>query len=213
MTVQSINTLTPSLLHAGNSNGWRVVYTVTGQEGDIVQRFVDTAGNPGPETPVNTDPAGAQDQADIAMLADGRFAIVWTNNGQLQLQRYDAAGEFSPADDQNNPLNVDSPAGGLTAIAGSEADGGFYTAAWVDGNFTQIWGRLIDATSGFLINSVTRSSDDFLANHPGLQSTRTSPVVAIGGAGFIAIGWQDTSDSHPGVYVRRFPLPSAIVLQ
>ena len=27
------------------------------------------------------------------------------------------------------------------------------------------------------------------------------------GAGYVAIGWQDASPAHPGVFVRRFPLP------
>ena len=48
---------------------------------------------------------------------------------------------------------------------------------------------------------------DFVANIAGEVGQRVKPVAAIGGAGFLAIGWQDASASQPGVFVRRFPLP------
>ena len=54
---------------------------------------------------------------------------------------------------------------------------------------------------------VARPDARDLAEREGTSGMRTGPAVAIGGAGFVAIGWQDDSPTHFGVYVRRFPLP------
>jgi hypothetical protein len=41
-----------------------------------------------------------------------------------------------------------------------------------------------------------------------VATVRRAPAVAIGGGGFVAFGWQDDSAVRPGLYVRRFPLPT-----
>ncbi len=194
---------------AGNANGWRVVYVAPGQGADVFMKPVDPNGVVGPQAPVNLDGAGEQTHADVAMHDDGRFAVVWSSNGALMFQRYAADGT-AIAGDQDQPLNVDSPAGQDAAIAAGIDAGGFYTAAWlaVDGS---IWARYLGTTDRFLINAVNGTFDDFLASHPFGPFVRGAPDVAIGGNGFVAIGWPDTSDVHPGIYVRRFPLPSALV--
>ena len=80
-------------------------------------------------------------------------------------------------------------------------------AAWHadDGS---VWARYIGGDSGFGYNFVTGQNADFRATHPAITTARTGAAVAIGGDGFGAIGWQDTSAEHPGVYVRRFPMPN-----
>jgi hypothetical protein len=195
---------------AGNANGWVLAYTGPGTEGDIFTRTVDPTGNVGAEKIVNLDPVGLQGEASVAMLADGRFVVVWSNVGAITFQRFDATGQ-PVAGDQDQSLIVSSPLGGKTAVAAGDDSGGFFTAVWQSGNDGTIWARLIGGSEGFLINSVTGTFDDFLASHPGIAGQRVNPDVAIGGDGFIAIGWTDLAPTNAGVRLRRFPLPSALV--
>jgi len=195
---------------AGNADGWVVVYTGQGQDRDIFIRSIDLEGSVGAETVVNLATVGAQDEADVAMLADGRFAVTWSNEGVLQFQRFDASGT-SVSGDQEQPLSVSSPPGGKTAIAAGDDSGGFYAAAWQSGTDGTIWGRFLGADDRFLINAVNGTFDDFLASHPSIVGQRVNPDVAVGGAGWVAIGWTDLEPANPGVKVRRLPLPSALV--
>ncbi len=193
---------------AGHPGGFLVTYSAAES---VYFRTVSLEGVVGAETKVNlTD--GEHVEPAIATLPDGRFVVVWrTDHGDVLFQRYDAAG-VAVTGDQDSSLSVDSPGGFTPAVAGSASAGTFWTAAWSTGDGS-VWARHIDAEETFLRNSVNGRLDDFLANHPAVTNgDRHYPDVAIGGNGWVAIGWADLVPDGDtgvgrGVRVRRFPLP------
>jgi hypothetical protein len=192
---------------AGGDNGWMVVYPGSGAgDGDgVFFKTVAPTGQVGSETKVNIVTAGVQDQPDVAMQKDGRAVVVWQSGGQVLFQRY-VLPTMAVSGDQDSPLSQSAPApASMPVVAG---DLTWFAAAWVSGD-GRIWARFIGQDSGFGLNHVNGQNDDFDASHPYFKTPRTGPAVAIGGEGFVAIGWQDTSaaDDHHGIIVRRFPLP------
>jgi hypothetical protein len=190
---------------AGSPSGWVVAYAGAGVDSDVFTRTVSTTGAPSAERKVNLLDAGPQDQPDVAMQPDGSFAVVWSSGGAMMFQRFDPSGE-PVAGDQDTPLSVGSPAGFEPALAASADVGDFYAAAWATFDGT-VWARFVGGGNDrFLRNHVNGTLDDFLASHPGIVGSRIHVDVAIGGAGFVAVGWADDSDTHPGLHVRRLPL-------
>ena len=92
-------------------------------------------------------------------------------------------------------------------MAGSTLAGGMFVVAWLDTASNQIESRILGGSSGFLFNNVDGQDDEFqvsIAAH-----ARNNPTVTIGGAGqFIAYGWEDGNSTLPGIYARRFPVPT-----
>ena len=195
---------------AGTSAGWIVVYAgAGGGDGDgILMRKVDMNGTAGTEALVNAATSGVQDEPDISALDDGSFAIVWRSGGDIFVQRFDPAAT-PVSSDQDNPINTttdgDQASPVITAAVGV---GDFYAVAWQDAASGSIRARFLGAIGGYRFNSVTGQNDDFDAANPFVAGERHAPAIAIGGGGFVAIGWQDDSADHPGVFVRRFPLPA-----
>jgi hypothetical protein len=174
----------------------------------IKVRVINTDGTPsGGEQVVNGSGAGA-DGGKIAVLPDGRFAVVWSTGGDIFLQRFDAKGQ-PIAGDQAQPLNDLVIEGDQTqpTIASTPTAGGSYVVAWHDASTGHIRARVVGGSSGFLFNNVNGQSSEFQASREDGRS-RAHPILAVGGAGpFIAIGWEDRSATGAGVVVRRFPLP------
>jgi hypothetical protein len=193
---------------AATPGGWLVAYHGAGSgDGDgVFTRTVDPTGVVGTETRVNTVTDGVQDQPDVATLPDGRALVVWRGPGGVLFQRFDASG--TPVGlDQDQPLSLDSPGAATPVASGGAGLGDFFAVAWL-ANDGSVWGRYLGGSSGFGFNSVTGQNGDFLASHPGLAVPRSGPAIAVGGAGFVAMGWSVTSDdAHHGVFVRRLPLP------
>ena len=192
---------------AGSTNeGWVVGYQSA--DNNIYYNTVSTNGQVGSRVRVNIVTKDVQSDVDVAMLSDGRFALVWNNNGAIVFQRYDAQGTLV-AGDQEHALNSNSGNGSAPTIAASDLSGGFFAVAWENPDNGGVWGRFAGASSGFLFNSVTGQDGEYLASHPAIVTARSAPAIAIGGDGYVAIGWSDNSNEHPGLYVRRFPLPAA----
>jgi hypothetical protein len=192
---------------AGNEKGWVVVYE--GPNENIFMRRIGPDGFPtGVPEPVNSIQTGTQDQPDVAMLDDGRFIIVWhdANGDEIRFQRYDANGVKVAGDDQAEPLNLASP-GAMQQRPVAAAGLDFFAVAWedVDGSVSA---RYVDAQSGFRFNAVTGQNGEFLASRSDIpDGARSAPAIAVGGRGYVAIGWQANGPNHHGIYVRRFPLP------
>ena len=189
---------------AGYAGGWLVAYsgTGTGDTDGIFLARVTTTGQVTSTTLVNAMTAGIQDQPDVAVLDDGRSAVVWRNSdARIFFQRFDAGGT-PRTNDQLEPLQQSSPPPAADPVV--ERAGAYFAAAWAAGGGT-IWGRFLGADSGFAFNYVTGQTGDFEASHPGIVGERSRPSLAVGN--FVAVGWQDVSAGHPGVFVRRLPLP------
>jgi hypothetical protein len=191
---------------AGSTQGWVVVYQGAGtDDGDgVFVKRIDPSGGIGAEARVNAATQGAQDQPDVAALSDGRFVVAFRSGGDVFAQRFDAFGGALPGD-QDAPLHEATD--GEQAHPAAAGYGSVFAIAWEDADRGGISARFLGAEGGSLYNSVNGQNVDFDASQPGVAGTRRLPAVAIGGAGFVAIGWQDVGGS-PGIYVRRFPLPT-----
>ena len=191
---------------ASRGKDWVVVWK---SGAGIKRRTVGADGTPsGSEEPVNTSGAGA-DGARIASLPDGRFAVVWSKNGDIFVQRFDERA-IPIADDQAQPINDVVTEGEQTqpTIAATPAAGGSYVVAWHDASTGHIRARFLGGSSGFLFNNVNGQTTEFQASQVDGRD-RAAPVAAVGGSGpFVAIGWEDKSSDNAGIVVRRFPLPS-----
>lgn len=191
---------------AATRNGWVAVWrSPTG----IKLRSVDGNGTPsGGEQTVN-DGGGAAEGGRVASLPDGRFAVVWSKNGDIFVQRYDARG-VAIAGDQEQPVNdlVTQGEQNQPAIASTPGVGGSYVVAWRDARSGEIHARFLGGSGGFLPNNVNGDVTEFVASRAA-NHDRATPIVAVGGsAPFVAIGWEDKSSQSPGIVVRRFPIPS-----
>jgi hypothetical protein len=197
---------------AATSSGWVVAW----QSGsDVKLRRVGSDGMPlAAEVTVNDGShSGVQDHPGVATAGDS-FAVVWADHGaangtDIFVQRYKADGTALPGDQATRVNNV-SGDGEQTvpAIAGNTAVGGMYATTWFDATTSHVRARLLGASGGFLFNNVDGQTNEFQASLVDGHA-RTSPTIAIGGSGpFIAIGWEDLDASSPGVYVRRFPVPT-----
>jgi hypothetical protein len=90
------------------------------------------------------------------------------------------------------------------------AGSGFFLVAWETtdaGGAGNIAARFVGGASGFGYNSVTGQNDEFIATDLQLQGDRHLPAVALGA--YAVVGWEDRSADLHGVYVRRFPAPTA----
>ncbi len=191
---------------ASRGKDWVVVWK---SGAGIKRRTVGADGTPsGSEEAVNTSGAGA-DGARVASLPDGRFAVVWSKDGDVFVQRFDARA-IPIADDQAQPINDVITDGEQTqpTIAATPAAGGSYVVAWRDASTGHIRARFLGGSSGFLFNNVNGQTSEFQASR-GDGHDRAAPVAAVGGSGpYVAIGWEDKSSDNAGIVVRRFPLPS-----
>lgn len=135
--------------------------------------------------------------------------MTWRSAGDIYFQRFAADGTPN-AEDQAAPIHavMDGEQSSPAAAAGGDF-GDFFVVAWENRADGTVWARNVGGSTGFVYNSVTGQNDAYDAAHPGhLQGVRRSPMVAIGGGGAVAIGWQDDNPAYPGIYVRRFPLPT-----
>jgi len=191
---------------AGTPTGWVAVW----QSGTAVKlRVLNPDGLPqGSDQTVNENGSVVQ-RPRVASLADGRFAVTWASAGDIFVQRYDAKGARL-AGDQNVAINDVVKVGeqNTPSIAGTTAANGSYVAVWLDVASSNVNGRMLGGSAGFLFNNVNGQSTEFQASRSSGRE-RANPVVTSGGAGpYVAIGWEDKTSPGPGIIARRFPLPS-----
>jgi hypothetical protein len=199
---------------ATGSSGWVAVW----ESGtDVKLRAIGSSGTPsGPDRTVNDASLhhGTQDHPGVAVLGDGSICVVWADHGasggaDIFVQRYDKDLNKVP-NDQAVRLNDAVSAGDQVSpvVAGSAAAGGSFVVAWVDNGAGHVRARLLDSAGGFFYNNVDGQNGEFQASISS-SHTRANPTVAVGGAApAIAIGWEDRTSGNPGIFVRRFPVPT-----
>jgi hypothetical protein len=189
---------------AGSPSGWLVAYNGAGPgDGDgVFLNTISPTGTLGSPTLVNTVTQGTQDQPAIAALSDGSSLVAWRSGGNIFFQRFDATGA-PVAGDQDAPLNTSAMGGMLNPTVGAGPD--FFTVAWETGS-ADVYARYVGGGAGFGYNTISGQNGDFEATSPSVMGQRHNPSVAVGS--YVAFGWEDDSTAHPGVYVRRFPLPT-----
>jgi predicted lipoprotein with Yx(FWY)xxD motif len=179
----------------GYAGGWIVAYE---SGDDVLYSKVTSSMTVDPAKTANVQTSGVQDQPDVAVLSDGRFAIVWRSDGNVFFQRYALDGSPVAGDQDAAAHVVVDGAKGAPAVAGG---GELYALAWEDG--ASLRGRLLGANGGFLFNAVTGQNDDFVITRS--TAAPKKPAIAVGS--YLVFGWEDMSAAAPGMYVRRFPLP------
>ena len=190
---------------AGFSSGWKVVYS---SGASIFTRKVSLDGGVASPITVNVVNNGDQDQPDIASLDDGRSIVVWHGGGDIFFQRFDAMGA-AIEHDQEAPLNTVAAGDQQRPVVAAGANAGnFFAVAWETVDTGSISARFVGGDVGFGYNSITGQNDEFPAAHPAILAERHRPAIAVGGDGYVVIGWQDDSEEHHGIYVRRFPKPA-----
>ena len=190
---------------ASFSDGWRVVYS---SASSIFTRKVSLDGGVASPITVNIVHNGDQDQPDIASLDDGRSIVVWHGGGDVYFQRYTAA-SVAIENDQGLPLNTVTAGDQQRPVVAAGANAGdFFAVAWETVDPGSIAARFVGADAGFGYNSVTGQNDEFAAAPATSATGLHRPAIAVGGDGYVVIGWQDESEAHHGVYVRRFPKPA-----
>ena len=112
------------------------------------------------------------------------------------------------AGDQLHPLNTVTAGDQQHPVAAGAGAGSYFAVAWETVDTAAIAARFVGGDAGFGFNSVTGQNDEFAAGHPAITGERHRPAIAVGGDGYVVIGWQDDSAANHGVYVRRFPKPA-----
>jgi hypothetical protein len=177
---------------------------------DIKLAVLSPDGTPEGEQKVNGSArTGPVSHPDVAVLADGRFAVAFSDRGDVFVQRYGTDGK-QLAGDQDNRINAIVADGDQRApvIAAMPAAGGSYAVAWLDGASGDVRAAYLGGSAGFLFNPIDAEAGEFAASAvPGRR--RANPAIAVGGSGpFVAVVWEDTSsDAKAGIYGRRLPLP------
>lgn len=180
---------------AGYAGGWIVAYE---NGDDVFYSKVSASMTVDPAKTANIQTSGVQDQPDVAVLADGRFAVVWRSDGNVFFQRFTLDGSAIAGDQDAAAHAAVDGAKAAPAVAGS---GDVYAVAWEDG--AALRGRLLGGDGGFLFNAVTGQNDDFVITRSAVAPKK--PAIALGS--YLVFGWEDLSAPAPGLYVRRFPLP------
>ena len=174
----------------------------------IFTRKVSLDGGVASPSTVNVVNNGDQDQPDIASLDDGRSIVVWHGGGDIFFQRFDVMGA-AIEHDQEAPLNTVAAGDQQRPVVAAGANAGnFFAVAWETVDTGSISARFVGGDVGFGYNSITGQNDEFPAAHPAILAERHRPAIAVGGDGYVVIGWQDDSEEHHGIYVRRFPKPA-----
>lgn len=173
-------------------------------------------GTPSPEEKVNDGALhpGPVSHPDVTALPDNRFAVVFSDRGDIFVQRHGTDGK-PIAKDQESPLNAIVTAGDQygPVIAPMPSAGGSYAVAWIDGASGDARAAYLGGSASFLFNPIDGQPSEFVASKtPGRK--RTNVTIAVGGlpaadgGPFVVVGWEDTSsDAKAGVYGRRLPLP------
>src|SRR5688572_17053926 len=77
---------------------------------------------------VNTTTEGDQGGPNIAALADGGWAVVWVDNGDLKFQLFDAAGDKSGSERTVNTVTAGAQQSPTIAVLAS----GNFVVTWMD---------------------------------------------------------------------------------
>lgn len=194
----------PAIGTDGTGN-FRVVWqteVVQNDFGVAVRRFAEDGTPSALQSQVNVFTGGFQHNADIAVAADGSFAVVWQDDGQqaasdIFLRTFDTDG-----DPTSGELVVNQSEGFFRARPAVAMDAlGNLVVAWeaeIVGEVHNIYARRFDAAGAPL-------SDEFRVNAT-VTGSQKAPDVARRGTGEFLVVWESDGQDGDGlgVYGQRF---------
>jgi uncharacterized delta-60 repeat protein len=164
------------------------------------QRYDVSGTARGSEFLVNSTIPGSQAYADVAMLADGRFVVVWQTDTlkEIYLQRYAADGSRLGGEIPVIALMV-----GSVSLPSVSADAsGNIVVVWShspDGVGTEVYGRRLDWSG-------TALGGEFQVNTTTAGAQSPGEVVAQPGGGFVVV-WVGNGTGDPdGIFMQRYGL-------
>ncbi len=192
-----------------------VVSATAGADGEIQGQIFSNNGAPiavnGSTTPfaINATTAGTQVDAKVALLAGGKFAVVWesTEAGagtEIRTRIFNGDGTPVGASDQ---LVHTTTAGSEINPAVAALDGGSFVVAWLDTATSTLRAQVV-ANDGSIA-----SATQFSVNTSAAGAS-TAPVIATLADGRFVISWTSASDgSGTGITSQIFdPRTAAVVL-
>jgi len=185
-----------------------VIWTSIDQDGDgggvFGQRFSATASPQGTEFQINSFTTGVQDEAAVAMDADGEFVAVWESFGQdgetngVFGQRFSSGGATLGTEFQANTETAQSQDDVAVAY---DASGGFivtWESSLQDGDESGIFAQRFAATGSpvgteFQVNLTTSADQE-------------DPAVAAGPGGDFVVAWNSFGQdaSYNAIVTRRY---------
>ena len=172
----------------GGSDGFVVVWQQSYGAGDILGQRIDTAGaRVGATFQVASPTEIGEEEPDIAVADDGRFAVVWNDGADIEFQLFDSVGQA-----QGATVELDVPsAGDLNARPSIAYGHDRYLVIWSvpdssgvsDGDGNGLRYRFVDTGGSPIGVPVTLGVDtigdqtrpDVTATNRGFQLTWTSP--------------------------------------
>ncbi len=183
-----------------------VVFTDYGSTGGDVfaQRYDAFGATIGGLIAVNTSTLNGQDYAAVAMAADGRFVVVWSDNGQdgdglgIYARVFDASGSAVTSEFQVNAVSVGSQDSAAVAMANDGSFAVTFTSFQAGSN--EIVVRRF-AASGAAIGG------DVMVNSTSLNE-QLAPAIAMHTDGSFVVVWMSYADDDAlpsyGIYGQRF---------
>lgn len=160
--------------------------------GICARRFNREGQSLGNEFVVNTTTAGSQLDCDVAMDAQGNFAVTWDDGDNVYMRRYNSAGVAQGNQALVNTYTADEQA--YPAIAMS-ANGSF-VVAWA--NSTQF-----GVKDGIFAQQFTASGSPQggeIQVNTFIDRTQQHPAVAMDGSGNFLVIWQSKVGQSPTFY-------------
>jgi hypothetical protein len=203
--VQQTSAESPQAVAADANGNYVVVWSSQNQDGEgwgVYARQFNAAGiAQGTEFQVNTQTAGSQSYATVAMNADGSFVVTWSSQNQdgdgwgVYAQRYDALGNAVGGEFQ---VNVNAVSDQMYSAVAINANGDF-VVTWSSKNqsngnwdvFARLFPASGDAADEFRVNTVT-SGDQMYSR------------IAIDANGAFTIVWQSQASGDWDVCARRY---------
>lgn len=166
--------------------GFAVVWTSADSSGGgvFLQRYSALGRKIGDETQINTMEIGAQDQAQVAGLADGGYAVVWNDASSgfhIMMRLFDAAGgEVLPDTIVDSPANTSS----LFAPAVVALENGDFAVSWFNNSLGGVHLRQ------FAADGTPRFAATEISNPAERAGTGYQDMSIMDGGGYV-VSWHD----------------------
>jgi hypothetical protein len=190
-------------------------YLQDGSDNGVFARRMKSTGLPeGGEIAVNQTTAGAQDQAAIASLSDGRFFVVWRSvvsrdgggsDTDIFLRRFSAAGVALADEQLVNTFIAGNQAEPAISVLGTDQIIVAWQSAGQDGSGTGVYAQRFGADGA-------KVGSEFRMNTTAVNDQETPTVAGLSNGSFIAAWSSRLQDgSGTGVYIQRFNSSNATV--